>query len=272
MKEKVRRALEDPRYKCAVAPHYQSGSWMERKDIVLNKKYQSLMNWAYWFREYNVRNAHGFLFGDPKRGSDILKEVLTGEPLYVPRSVLDDISPSILRRILETPEYEKKKSPTLLQQLYQQLSIDGELSEYEMEIINRDHYTFDIVNLNLSRPLDEVLEEIEIVWLENNGRELEAVLKRLYILFGKGIKWAGTPLKRAIGLLLWEYEQETGMKTSEAIAEIQAEYSSESRITSIESAEMYFFLRKTKESIENINVQSWTKKATTKNEQEKVEL
>lgn len=229
----------------------------ERKAI--HPDYQKYMDWAYWFAAYCQRGDAPFFSSlAAKTSEDIMNDVLSRKPLYAEFRFYGSLEPLPYDGVLIEPifhrnyEYDTSLRGKIRELLCQNSHV---LTDFKCEETEKGRRTDDIsahnieiIGIDCEHPLEAIQEEIEILWLENNGLAEEAYLKRIALRLGVKVSLSGPYLTRAAGLWLWDYKASGEKNMTRAFRQ---RYKDNDVLSDYEDSELRFFYRVTNESIKN---------------------
>lgn len=205
--------------------------------IVLEEKYQHLMDWSIWLEEYYLRaetdideDKKTFFFGSPyhlgplHNAESILDVLSKGKKLCSIKLLSQKgVGEYFFKNFPRIPIYGNAHHVMPDRHAY---DVNNMLTTAESDIkkllsiqLQGQHIAPKIAVFDKDVPIKDFLAQAEEVWLRWQGRELEAQLIRLTRIFPK----KGTPVRgkgnmpRAIGLWLWDY-MEMKRKQGEAIS------------------------------------------------------
>lgn len=194
------------------------------ESIQLEGKYQELMDWSVWLHEYKIRSdmnkeesdklfsSDPYLNGQFWNADSILHVILEKKNLCSiafmankgiqkhffcdnPREAIGGNVDSI-----GLSDYDIGLNKILL------TAGDG-LKSLPKTVSNAEpHQNLQIVALNFSLQIEMLQKQIEELWLDKQGRHLEADIVRFARIFNKN-SWVKSDanISRAIGLWLWDY-------------------------------------------------------------------
>jgi len=250
------------------------------EEKAIHSEYQKYMDWVYWLKAYSHRfvtcfddetselitMSREFSSFDEKTSEQIIDEVLSGEPLQADFSLNATFSPILfkygaliepVRKDYDDDNSSRGKIHELLYEAdYKITELRVREEKYGRLPDDISAHKIEVIGLDCEQSLKSIQDEIEFLWLENNGLEREAYLKRIALRFGKEVNLSGPYVTRAVGLWLWDFKKG---EVAQAIRDFRKKYKDNDVLLQYEDADLRFYHKMTDACIRQTTVFPFTK-------------
>lgn len=249
--------------------------------IILDKKYQKIMDWIVWMHEYYIRSELNVTTRDKTLffDTDVLIDRNTRKLIDTKNKIAN--SESILETLMNGKKLylhimfsEKGLKKTLFEEGIRE-AIGGNLSGLNINARDketndtlliarnkldeiRNRYGVNLINgfsIDFSQELEHLQSQLEQYWLRYKGQTEEARLVQMARILGYNKQRSlrsGANLSRAIGLWLWDYEAGQNSKPVEAVNAFQEKFYDIQQ--NVDYSDYFFYLNRTKACIKEQKV------------------